>query len=181
MHVRSIDFLGVRENADRVIGRVRKPADTVELSEHIGAIRIGFDAPFANSGPTAPTVAGINDTNFAKHNIQIRLPQEMIRQFGVAYVAGKLVVEDAQTVRIDISRGTRLVNADGNWPMNIKVTCEIFLRGTMDAANNFPELADTAGQGLDGEPKPPSGGVISGNGSPGGDFTTTFSLLITNG
>ena len=180
MHVRSIEFLGVRENADRVIGRVRKPLDTLELSDHIGAIRIGFDVPFASSAPKAPNVAGINDTNFAKYNIQLRLPEEMVRRFGTAYVAGTLVIEDPKTVRIDISRGTRLVNADGNWPMNIRVACEIFLRGTMDAANNFPELADSAGQGLDGEPKPPSGGVMSGDGTAGGDFTTTFSLHITS-
>lgn len=179
MHVRKIEFLGlVREGPEKVIGVVKKPADMVELTEHLSAIRIGFDEAFAPSGSKQPTIAGIDDPAFEKHNVQLRLPREMARRFGVLYIAGKLVVEDAQTFRIDIAHGTRVVNQDGRWPVNTKVACEIFLRGTADTVNNFPELADAAGIALDGEPKPPSGGVISGDGTAGGDFIASFVVAI---
>jgi hypothetical protein len=179
MHVRKIEFLGlVREGPERVIGVVRKPADLVELTEHLGAIRIGFDKAFAPSGTRQPTIAGVDDPNFEKHNVQLRLPREMARRFSVLYIAGKLVVEDAQTLRIEIAPGTRVVNQDGRWPVNTKVACEIFLRGTADPVNNFPELGDAAGNALDGEPKPPSAGVISGDGTAGGDFIASFVVAI---
>lgn len=179
MHVRKIEFLGlVREGPEQVIGVVKKPADMVELTEHLSAIRIGFDTAFAPSGATQPTIAGIDDPNFAKHNVQLRLPQAMARRFGVLYIAGKLVVEDARTVRIDIARGTRVVNRLGRWPLNTKVACEIFLRANADAAHDLLGLGDSAGNALDGEPKPPSGGVISGDGTAGGDFIASFVVAV---
>jgi hypothetical protein len=49
------------------------------------------------------------------------------------------------------------------------------LRGR-DTATNRPGLADQFGQALDGEPIAPAGGVISGDGVAGGDFTLTFMI-----
>ena len=183
MHVRRIEFVGVGPQGNvQLIGVVKKPADTVELTENLGAIRIGFDAAFATAGPGMPTTAGIGDPAFAAHNVQIRLlSKDLAKKFGIGFIAGTLKIEDAQTVRIDIARGTRLVNSDGEWMRGTKIECQIFLRGTRDAAAGFPELTDTAGLGLDGEPKPPSGGVISGDGTAGGDFTTLFTVSINAG
>lgn len=176
MHVSRIEFLDV--NGSQVIGAVKRPDQPTALSKDLGAIRIAFDNPLATSGAQQPNVAGLNDANFKSHNVQLRLPPQLADQVGTPYIAGKLVVEDARTFRIDLLRGTRLVNQDGRWRTNLRVDCEIFLRGTRDAANNFAELADAAGKGLDGEPKPPSGGVMSGDDNPGGDFTASFSLFI---
>jgi hypothetical protein len=183
MHVRKIEFVGIGPRGnEQLIGVVKKPAETVELTENLGAIRIGFDVAFATAGPGMPTTAGIGDTAFAAHNVQIRLPsKDLVKKFGIGFIAGTLKIEDAQTVRIDIARGTRLVNSDGQWLRGTKIECQIFLRGTRDAAGGFSELTDTAGQGLDGEPKPPSGGVMSGDGAAGGDFTTLFTVAIIAG
>jgi hypothetical protein len=178
MHVREIEFLGVGANGSGpVIGAVADPAQTVELADHLAAIRISFDQEYAISGPKMPTIAGPTDANFERHNVQLRLSPELARRFGT-FIAGQLVHENARTVRIDIARGTRLVNADGRWPVNLKVPCEIFLRGKVDATAGFPELGDKSNQSLDGEPKAPSGGVMSGDGSAGGDFTASFVLRI---
>jgi hypothetical protein len=179
MHVAGIDFLGLaREGPDRVIGSVQNPADMVELNDHLGAIRIRFDTPYATAGGKEPTIAGLDDANFERHNVQLRLPREMARRFGTKYVAGKLLFEDPRTLRIDILPGTRLVNQDSHWPVGTKVACEIFLRGDADAANSFPELGDAAGKALDGEPKPPAAGVMSGDGGAGGDFLASFVVAI---
>jgi len=94
------------------------------------------------------------------------------------YIAAKLAIEHLNVLRIDILRGTRLVNQNGRWLTNLRVDCELFLRGTPDAANGFAELADNDGNSLDGEPHPPAGGVISGDGKPGGDFSTKFAVFI---
>jgi hypothetical protein len=177
MHVSKIEFLDV--SGSQVIGAVKRPDQPARLSKDLGAIRIAFDNPFATAGALQPNVAGLNDANFKAHNVQLRLPPQLVDQVGTPYIAGMLKVEDPRTFRIDIVRGTRLVNQDGRWRTNLRVDCEIFLRGTRDAANNFDELADAAGKSLDGEPKPPSGGVMSGDGNPGGDFTASFSLFIS--
>lgn len=183
MHVRKIEFVGVGSPGnEQLIGVVKKPADTVELTVSPGAIRIGFDTAFATAGPGMPTTAGIGDPAFAAHNVQIRLlSKDLVKKFGIGFIGGTLKIEDAQTVRIDIARGTLLVNSDGRWLTGTKIECQIFLRGTRDVVAGFSELTDTAGLGLDGEPKPPSGGVISGDGTAGGDFATLFTVAINAG
>ena len=105
MHVRTIEFLGlVRGGQERRIGELRTPEETVALTEHLAAIRIGFDIPFAPTGPTSPTAAGINDPDFQAHNVQLRLSREATEMTGLRYLAGKLVVEDSRTLRIDVAR-----------------------------------------------------------------------------
>lgn len=179
MHVRTVEFLGLARNGqERRIGELRTPEESVALTEHLGAIRIGFDIPFAPTGPRSPTTAGVNDPDFQTHNVQLRLSREVTEMTGLRYLAGKLVVEDSRTLRIDVARGTRLVNRNGGWLANRAIGCEIFLRGTAGAADNQPELADGSGNGLDGEPRPPFGGVMSGDGTAGGDFIASFTVFI---
>jgi hypothetical protein len=173
LHVRRIEFLGF---ANQVVDAVSRPDKTVELREHIAAIRFNFDNAFAPSGAKKPNVAGLNDPSFKTHNVQLRLPREFADRFGTPFIASKLSVEDATTFRLDFEQGTRLINQDGRWRANLRVDCEIFLRGNAEA--DGPELADANGMALDGEPKPPSGGLMSGNDTPGGDFTANFTVFI---
>jgi hypothetical protein len=123
-----------------------------------------------------PNVAGKGDPNFKTHNVQLRLSDQLANQIGMPFIPSKLFVEDATTFRLDLVRGSRLINQDGHWFSMIPVECEIFLRGDAEAAG--PELADANGVALDGEPKPLSGGLISGDGAPGGHFTTKFTLFF---
>jgi hypothetical protein len=173
LHVRRIEFLGFQ---NQVIDAVKRPDETVKLSEHIAAIRFNFDNAFAPTGAKKPSVAGLADPNFKTHNVQLRLPPELADRFGTPFIASTLSVEDTNTFRLDFQRGTRLINQDGRWHVNFRVDCEIFLRGNAEASG--PELADANGVALDGEPRPPSGGVMSGNNIPGGDFTAKFTVFI---
>jgi hypothetical protein len=173
LHVRRIEFLGLQ---DEGIDAVRRPDETLTVSKHIAAIRFNFDNAFAPTGPKTPNVAGLDDPDFESHNVQLRLSPEAADRFGTPFIASKLSVEDPTTFRLDLQRGTRLINPDGRWPINFRVDCEIFLRGDAEAAG--PELADANGLALDGEPTPLSGGLISGNNIPGGDFTAKFTVFI---
>jgi len=175
MHVRAIEFLGV---AGQAIGRIDDPGQPADLRDHLAAIRIAFDKPYAPAGDGAPTVADRNDAHPEQHNIVLMLPRELQDRFGTKHIAGKLTQEDPQTVRIDMERGTRLVNADGRWHTNLRIHCDMLIRGDADAANGLRRLDDQDGKAVDGEAKPPAGGVMSGNGTPGGDFKAAFDLFI---
>lgn len=173
LHVRKIEFLGFE---NEVINIVERPDKTAELNKQVAAIRFNFDNAFAPSGSRKPNVAGRNDPNFKTHNVQLRVLPPLDDEFSTPFIAGKLTLEDAKTFRIDFEHGTRLINQDGRWRANLRVDCEIFLRGNPEAAG--AELADANGIALDGEPKLPAGGVMSGNNSPGGDFIATFTVFI---
>lgn len=179
MHVRAIEFLGVPQNGTRqAIGRLDAPAQPAQLREHLGAIRIVFDKPYAAAGDGAPTVAGRNEAHPEQHNIVLMLARELAENFGTSYIAAKLVQEDPQTVLIEILPETRLVNSDGRWRTNLRIHCDMLIRGDADPPNGLARLADRDGKALDGEPKPPAGGVMSGDGTPGGDFKAAFDLFI---
>ena len=174
MHVRRIEFLGLDRE---LLAAVDDPTQPVVLAKHITAIRFAFDKAFAPAGNRQPSVAGLDDPDFRTHNVQLRLSREAADRFGTRYIAGRLEVEDGKTFRVDLARGTRLINQDGRWVRNQRIECEIFLRG--DAAPEGPELDDTNGLALDGNPHAPAGGLISGDGSAGGDFIARFIVHIT--
>lgn len=173
LHVRTIEFLGFK---NEVLGTVTRPDEPLELHEHIAAIRIGFDNAFAAADPGQPTVAGVQDPGFEKHNVQLRLSPEAADRFGTRYIASKLATEDATTFRLDLERGTRLINQDGRWRTRVRIDCTIFLRG--NAADAGPQLLDANGVALDGEPKTLTAGLLSGDDAAGGDFAAMFSVLI---
>lgn len=173
MHVRGIDFIGVQ---NQVMASVKDPTQPVLLTDHLATLRFRFDHPFAPSGAKMPNTAGLNDANYQKHNVQLRVLPPMAKEFDTFFLAGTLTVEDARTFRIDLAHGTRLINADGRWRFNLRIDCQIYLRGDVDTAG--PELADAHGAALDGEPRAPAGGVISGDGSAGGDFLASFTVFI---
>lgn len=173
MHVRRIEFIGVQ---NQTLDVVKDPTKVVTLKDHLATLRFNFDQPFAPSGARMPNVAARNDPDFRTHNVQLWVLPPIADQLSTPYLAGKLTVEDVRTFRVDLEHGTRLINADGRWRTNLRVDCEIFLRGNADPLG--AELADANGKPLDGEPKPPAGGVISGDGSAGGDFAARFTVLI---
>jgi hypothetical protein len=177
MHVAKIEFLGsVQEGPMPTIGVVKSPLTNVKLTKSLGGIRVSFDQPFAPAGVGAPNTAGIGDPNFERHNIIVRLGGDIANQIGLKFVAGSIVIEDPQTVRFDVARGTRLVNERGDWLKGVTVPCELLIRGKADPANGTPSLLDANGKDLDGEPKAPAGGVMSGDGNAGGDFTSKFTV-----
>jgi hypothetical protein len=95
----------------------------------------------------------------------------------VAFVPGTLTIEAPDTIRFDVVRGSRIVNQNGNWPAGT-TSYRIVLRGTAQAGH--PALADTGGSSLDGDPIVPAGGVMSGNGTAGGDFSADFAVTTPN-
>jgi hypothetical protein len=95
----------------------------------------------------------------------------------VAFVPGTLTIEAPDTIRFDVVRGSRIVDQNGNWPSG-STNYRIALRGTAQGAH--PAVTDAGGSALDGEPIAPAGGVMSGNGTAGGDFSADFTVVTPN-
>jgi hypothetical protein len=174
MQVASIDFLyrGGPVNSETVVASVKSPlkATQVAIGGQTNAIRIKFSRPFAQ-GPRQPSTAGIHDASFERHNVLV-LPEQPLQ--GERYVPGSLVIESAQVVRFDLaddtiySRGPQLGWQKGRY--------RILLAGVDDPQTGRRALADMAGSALDGEPAAPANGVISGDGTKGGDFAAVFTV-----
>ena len=82
---------------------------------------------------------------------------------------GGVADEKTRVVRFDLSPESPYFRPNGGWQ---KGRYQIFLRG--NEQTNQPALTDQADQALDGEAKAPAGGVMSGDGTAGGDFSTFF-------
>jgi hypothetical protein len=170
MHVASIDFIARAGFVpEQVVASVQSPLQDTQVSGDKGsnALRIRFSMPFAQDRHV-PKTHGPNDSDYMLRNVQI-LPVDP--QKSLPYVPGALTIESPTTVRFDPTPDTPYAQANGAWT---KGRYKIFLRGTEDVAKNQEALANTSGQALDGEPIAPAGGVMSGNGTVGGDFTTVF-------
>ncbi len=175
MRVASVDFV------DRTIeaggGVVATVADAREetrvTTRRIDAIRIRMTKPVRADGPNAPSTHDVDDADFRRHNVQLRLPPEEARRRGVEFVPGRVTLESADTLRFEPTPGTRIVDPNGQWPRG-RSRYELFLRGDGNNAGGQPALVDTGGFELDGEAATPSGGVLSGDGAPGGDFVAAF-------
>jgi hypothetical protein len=171
MHVAAIDFLNRGSPAGEVaVGAVVSPLSETRLplDGRTNAIRIRFSKPFAQ-GPQRPTTAGAGEADFERHNVLV-LPRRSVQN--QRYVAGTLTLESPQVVRFDLddgsvySRGPQLGWQKGQY--------RILLAGRDDAAKGRRALTDLAGAPLDGEPASPASGVISGDGTAGGDFEAAF-------
>lgn len=175
LRVRSVEFL-VRDaaGAETVVGRVEDPSGRTTIHDRLSSIRIRFTEALATGGPTHPTTHGLDEADHERHNVQVLLAPRDARARGVAYLPGTLQVEASDTLRFDVLPGSRIVNPDGVWPTGT-THFVIQLRGTAQAGK--PSLADLDGTSLDGDPISPAGGVISGDGTPGGDFTAPFSVV----
>ena len=178
LRVRRVDFLNRDANTgESAAGRIDNPLDRTTTAERISSIRIRFTRPLMLDGPTRPTTHGLDDPNHKRHNVQVLVAAREARSRGAAYVPGTLTIEAPDTIRFDVVRGSRIVDQEGNWPRGTS-NYRLVLRGTAQAGH--PTLADTGGASLDGEPIAPAGGVISGNGTAGGDFSADFAVTTPN-
>lgn len=89
------------------------------------------------------------------------------------YVPGSVTIEAPDTVRFDLFIDSPYSRGPEGWQ---KGSYRILLRGTAEPDNMALPLTDHSGVALDGEPMAPLAGVMSGDGSAGGDFTTTFTV-----
>lgn len=176
LHVASIDFLyGRTTDTLKTVASVKSPLDKVVIKQFLSSIRIRFDAAFAQDAAHVPAAAGLNDPDFASWNVQVLLQNpDIAKKLETHYVPGKVVIETADTIRFDTIHGSTVINADGMWPNGLDVECRLLLRGTPYSANQRAEIDNQAGNALDGEPIAPAGGVMSGDGQAGGDFTLDF-------
>ncbi|MFL6711445.1 MAG: hypothetical protein ACJ8LN_00750, partial [Sulfurifustis sp.] len=171
MRVKSVEFLA----GDRVVATMQSPLEVTRVAERLSTIRIRFSQPFGQDATHKPTTHALNDPDFRSHNLQVLLEPEDARRRGVEFVPGSLVFESADTIRFEVARGSRVVDPRGGWPSGT-THCRLYLRGNDDAANNRPALADQNGAALDGEPTAPANGMISGDGTAGGDFIARFNV-----
>lgn len=173
MRVKSVEFLGGPGNQN-VIATVQSPLATtnVPIAGKGKAIRVKFTSPF-DQGSNKPTTPALGDANFKRHNFLV-LPQGGGPAAGLQYAPGKLVVEGPDTLRWELHRDSPFfaANYDG-WQ---KGKLQLLLFGSDDAASGRKALLEAGGLALDGEPIAPAGGVLSGDGTKGGDFKLVFNV-----
>ena len=179
MHVSSVEFIERAAAGEHVLATMQTPLEETAVVGRVAAIRVRLSKPFAQDSQNVPTTHGVDDPDFQRHSLQVRLAARDARVVGVPYVPGTLAIEAADTLRFDVALGTRVVDGNGNWP-RAGVRCELVLRGSPGTAGQRPPLADTGGSALDGEPAAPANGVISGDGAAGGDFLAPFSVRIAS-
>lgn len=173
LRVRTIEFLRrAPGGVENTVAAVEAPRNTtpIPVDASVNAIRFTFSRALAQ-GERGPTTAGPGDNDFKRHNVLV-VPAQPLQ--GIGFVAGKLVVETPATLRFDLaevppySRGRDL-----GWE---KGTYHILLAGADAAAQGRKALAETNGALLDGEAAAPGSGWLSGDGAPGGNFTTSFTI-----
>jgi hypothetical protein len=173
MRVRSVEFLSMPAGAaERVITAVKSPLENVALKAEDGlkAIRVRFSKPFAQDAHK-PTTHAAGDADYGSRNVQVLT---LSQRGGVqTFVPGVLKIDSADTFTFVLNIPTPPTRGPLPWPTG---TFRLFLRGNDDQANERPALTDTSGVALDGEPAAPANGVISGDGTGGGDFTATFTV-----
>ncbi len=171
MRVKSVEFLG-GPNDDQVIATVQSPlAETVVPIRKQGkSIRVKFTQPF-DQGANKPTTPGLNDANWKRRNFLV-LPEGGAPAPGFAYVPGSLTIEAPDTLRWDLNPETPFY--DRGYQGWQKGRLRLSIYGDPDAATGRLPMNNTSGVALDGEPIAPAGGVMSGEGHPGGTFTLTF-------
>lgn len=173
LRVEHVAFLSIdRAGQETVVAEVASPLDSlkVPIAQRPNAIRVRFTAPFAQD-VHLPTTHAFNDPDFKRHNVQV-LPAGPLNNLD--YVPGTLKIEDARTIRFDLFPDSPYVRSGQGAIGWQKGRYMLSLYGDDDAGANRRGIADTGGRGLDGEPAAPAGGVISGNGTPGGTFTLEF-------
>jgi len=176
LQVRSIDFLHRDPLGEQLIASVASPLDrtAVRIDGRTNAIRIRFNRAVEQRAtePHRPSTPNNGDNDFERHNVLV-LP-EGVGATGLPYVPGTLVLEQPDTLRFDLALESPYSRGANGWQKGRYV---IALRGTDNVANNRPALIDAANAGtLDGDPIAPAGGLISGDGTAGGDFKTRFTV-----
>lgn len=172
LQVRAVDFLRTSDTAaETPVASVSTPLQTtvVNINGNTNAIRIRFNKTLATD-QHKPSTHALNDPDFKLHNIQV-LPDRPLNS--LPYVPGSVTLETPDTVRFDLFRESPYSRGADGWQ---KGDYRIILRGTEDLSQNRQALAGPAGNALDGEPIAPAAGVMSGNGTAGGDFVAAFKI-----
>jgi hypothetical protein len=178
LRVRGVEFLLRAATGERVVATMKTPLESTLVAVQFNAVRIAFNRALAVDGRCKPTTHGLNDLDFAAHNVQVLIKDpEARKRFGIAYVPGSLTFESPDALRFDVSMESGMVDARGSWAIGT-MNCQLYLRGDDNPAKNRPALGDTNGSLLDGEPKAPAGGAISGDGVAGGDFIADFRIQM---
>jgi len=169
MRVRSVEFLGGANNQDVIAAVESTETLQVPIGRQGNAIRIRFTQPF-DQAANAPSTPGLNDPDWKRHNVVV-LPDGGPR-FGLDYAPGSLTVEAPDTLVWQLNKESPFwARQHQGWQ---KGQLRLVVHGDSDAAAGRHAMTDTAGKALDGEPIMPAGGAISGNGTPGGTFTSIF-------
>ena len=172
MQVAAVDFVHRGPDGETVVTSVASPLTPIELpiNGNTNAIRVRFTKPFAQDAH-APTTPGSDDANFQRHNVLV-LPEEPLQ--GIRYVPGALAIEAPDTLRFDLLTGSPYSRGpQRGWQ---KGRYRLLVCGTQDAPSGRPALTDLSGVALDGEPRAPANGAISGDGTAAGDFSITFTV-----
>jgi hypothetical protein len=170
LRIASIEFLR-RDGPARetVVARVASPSRPTEvpIGGNTNAIRIRFTKPYARNDH-APTTPTLGDQQFDRHNVLVT-PEEPLDQ--LRYVPGTLAFEAPDVVRFDLFPDSPYSRGALGWQ---KGRYRLRVCGTDDVPSRRRALTDIAGVALDGEPRAPAAGAISGDGTAAGDFSTTF-------
>ena len=170
LRVASVDFLDAQHN---VIASVANPnaVTSLPINKRGMAIRVRFTVPF-DQVAHKPTTPNLGDPNFKRHNVLI--VAEKPPNFGLDFVPGTLVIEDPNTIRWELSRESPYFQPQiGGWQKGVR-RMRIF--GDDDPAITRLGITDASMVPLDGEPIVPAGGVMSGDGTAGGEFTFVFKI-----
>jgi len=168
--VRGVEFLDANK---QTIAKVTNPnaVTKVPIAKAGRSIRVRFTDSF-DQGAHKPTTPNLADPNFKRHNVLV-IPEGGPR-FGLEYVPGTLTIEAPDTLRFDLNRESPFFAAQfSGWQ---KGTLRMRVFGDDDAAIPRRAISDLGGVDLDGEPIVPAGGAMSGDGSPGGEFTFVFTV-----
>lgn len=178
LHVASVEFYDYDDaGAERKLGAIKSPLKRTPLKGGFRYLRIKFDQPFAAEGPHAPSTPAPEEADYQRHNVQLLVTGDGASQLAMEYLPGELTVEAPDTLRFQVIGGNRLVDDNGRWYPQ-QVSLRLFLRGTPVPDKQWYELTHADGASLDGEPRTPSGGVMSGDDNAGGDFSAE--ILVAN-
>lgn len=177
MHVASVEFFAYdAAGAERSVGAIKTPLKRSTLKAGFSHFRIKFDQPYSLDESHIPSTPGPDVSSYEHHNVQVLLAPEYASELGMPYLPGQLTFEAPDTLRFDVVPGNRVVGEGGRW-FPPKITLRLFLRGTPVEEMGWRELVDLNGVSLDGEPRAPAGGLISGDGTAGGDFLAEFNVV----
>jgi hypothetical protein len=105
--------------------------------------------------------------------VQVLVENEKLNASGINYVPGELEFIGNDTLIFRPLRGTRIVNQNGRWPTG-RTRFVLLARGDKgEQGARQPITRASDSKPLDGEAVVPAG-VLSGDGTPGGDFKLAF-------
>jgi hypothetical protein len=173
MQVKSVEFLGADS---KPITSVKSPLADTPVPTQTTSIRVTFTQPF-DQGANRPTTPGRNDSAWDSYNFQVTPTFDA--PSGNKYVPGSLVFKQPDVLIWNIDQKSAFFK--GGW-IQIRGKSnqyKLSIYGNSDTAAKLVAITDTSGVALDGEPIAPAqpGGILSGDGSPGGNFTMTFTVV----